>query len=74
MPEGKLTLFKVISEVVADKISSLDLQFMNLTLFKTTLLDEKKIALAIKKGFECRKASEDLCKRCGYAKRWSLDQ
>ena len=29
-------------------------------------------AQAIKKGFECRSASEELCKRCGYAQRWSL--
>ena len=29
-------------------------------------------AEAIKKGFECRKASEDLCRRCGYAQRWSI--
>lgn len=44
---------------------------------QTTSLDEilsSPRAQAIKKGFECRKASEDLCKRCGYAKRWSLDQ
>lgn len=31
-------------------------------------------ARAMKKGFECRTASEDLCKRCGYAQRWSLEQ
>ena len=44
---------------------------------QTTSLDEILLsprAQAIKKGFECRKASEDLCKRCGYAQRWSLDQ
>lgn len=29
-------------------------------------------AQAIKKGFECRTASEELCRRCGYAQRWSL--
>ncbi len=31
-------------------------------------------AQAIKKGFECRTASEELCKRCGYAQRWSLGE
>jgi len=31
-------------------------------------------AEAIKKGFECRTASEELCKRCGYSQRWSLDK
>ena len=40
-----------------------------------TSLDEilsSSRAQAIKKGFECRKASEELCRRCGYAQRWSL--
>lgn len=31
-------------------------------------------ATAIKKGFECRTASEDLCRRCGYAQRWALGE
>ena len=28
-------------------------------------------AEAMKKGFECRNATEDLCRRCGYATRFS---
>ncbi len=31
-------------------------------------------ATAIKKGFECRHASEELCRRCGYATRFSLNK
>lgn len=38
-----------------------------------TILSSQR-AEKIKKGFECRKASEELCKRCGYAQRWSLSE
>ena len=43
-------------------------------LFQTPLDDilSSLRAQAIKKGFECRTASEELCRRCGYAQRWSL--
>lgn len=36
----------------------------------TAILNSKR-ATDIKKGFECRHATEDLCKRCGYAQRFS---
>lgn len=43
-------------------------------LFKTPLdvILSSPRAQAMKKGFECRRASEELCRRCGYAQRWSL--
>lgn len=43
-------------------------------LFETPLEDilSSPRAQAMKKGFECRMATENLCRRCGYAQRWSL--
>ena len=33
------------------------------------ILDSPR-AVAMRKGFACRKAAEDLCRRCGYARRF----
>ncbi|MBP3585763.1 MAG: SPASM domain-containing protein, partial [Peptococcaceae bacterium] len=33
---------------------------------------ESKRALAMKQGFRNRKAAEELCRKCGYARRFSV--
>ncbi len=43
-------------------------------IFKENLYDilDSERATAIKCGFDCRKAVEELCKKCGYAQRFSI--